>query len=383
MQKIGLVVMPIISVGGGFPRTIRDLISALNSMGKEVHLLTPFEVDMDKIAELYGPIKIDKIYNVGKIKSLFCREEILGRKLLINKFKKMANEVDFIIDTDGCVLHNYLPENFDKSNYVIWRISCLNTATWKLQNYINMKMIIKKIMKKILLRKKDIPYEVKIYPVDEWGRKEIIKCWKIQPQKLCLYSEIKTDEFRINKKKKDIIVVLGRIAPNKSIVDSVKIFYYGTKKFPQYKLIIIGGTTPDTENYLKEINEIINHFGIKNRVEIIRDPPFSKIIDILAESKIGMGSQIGISMNMPIVEAMASGCIALMRKCGGTYEEVLENGKYGSGFDTVEEGSKELEKILENLKKGKINNKSAIKRAEFFSSKNFRWRLKKILDKKG
>ena len=60
-KKIGLVVMGNISVGGGYPRVIYDLISVLNEMGKEVYLLTPFKLDFEKINQLYGPIKLKKI----------------------------------------------------------------------------------------------------------------------------------------------------------------------------------------------------------------------------------------------------------------------------------------------------------------------------------
>ncbi len=382
IKKVGIIAMPILSTGGGFNRTAIDLISELNSMGKEVHLLNPFNVDLKKIKELYGAeIKIEKIYSVGKIKSFFCREETLGRKLLIKKFRQMAMNVDFIIDMDGTVFHNCLPQEFKRENYVVWKISCINSRFWKFRGYRNYKMVIKSIIKEIFFRKRDLPVGVKIYPIDEWTKRDIINAWKIQPRELCLYSEIKTDDFIANKKKKRQIVILGRIAPNKNITDSIKIFYNGTKKYPSYELIIIGGATSDTEKYVSEINELTKELKIEERVRIIKDPSFDLIKNILSESEIIIDSQGGNSMHMPVIEAMSSGVMVLMQKNSGTYLEVLEGGKYGEGFDNIEEGGEKLEKIISDLKKRKINNKSVIKRAEFFSPKNFRWRLRKILDK--
>ncbi len=380
INKIGIVAMPRISVGGGFPRATRDLIAALDEMGKEVVLLTPFHVNMDKIAELYGPIKLKKIIYPHKLATFFSRDDMLGRKLIKREFKRLANEVDFIIDLDGCVLHNSLPGDFDRNRYVIWRLSCINPETYKLQKVkdpkVLLKMLTKRTIKKMITRKKDIPRGVRIYPVDEWTEREIIKFWKIQPEKMCLYPEIKVEEFNPNKKKKDQAVILGRIASNKEINKSIEIFHEGTRNFPDYKLVVIGGTTPDSKNYLVELRSLIKKLKIEKKVIIRLDPSFEEIKRVLGESKVIIDSQIGTSMNMPVIEAMASGCIPIMRKYSGTYMEILANGRYGFGFDTVEEGARALERVLT---KKKLDNKDSIKRAQFFSSAKFKERLKKIL----
>ena len=253
IKKVGIVAMPIISTGGGFQRVARDLIAALNSKNIEVSLLTPFRVDLKKIAELYGAIKIEKFYYPNKIISNLCREDILGRKLLKKQFRKMASEVDFIIDLDGGVLHRYLPKEFNKNNYIVWRLSCINPDTHKLQKFTNWKMMVKKIAKKIIFSHKDRPANVKIYPLDEWTKREIIEFWKVKPQDMCMYPEIKVEEFEPKKNRKKQIVVLGRIAPNKSIDESLEIFYRATKTRPEYNLIILGGATPDSETYIKKL----------------------------------------------------------------------------------------------------------------------------------
>src|SRR3989338_4599554 len=108
--KVGVVAMPNISVGGGFARVARDLIFSLNSMGKKVYLLTP--------------IKLDGVYTLKGARSLFYRPDGLARRAIKSEFQKMANDVDLIIDIDGKVLHKYLPKSFDKSKYIIWRVSC-------------------------------------------------------------------------------------------------------------------------------------------------------------------------------------------------------------------------------------------------------------------
>ena len=376
INKIGIVAMPRISVGGGFAHAAIDLINTLNDMGKKVYLLTPFGVDFKKIESLYGPIKLEKAYPVSKFKAFFCREDLLGRKLIKKEFKQMAKEVDLIIDLDGGVLHNYLPKGFNRNNYVIWRLSCINPETHKLQQFTSWKIIVKKFAKKIIRRESDIPRNVKIYPMDEWTKQEIVDYWKIDTQK-CVYP-VKLEEFNSNnKKKKNQVAVLGRIAPNKSIHDSVKIFYNGTKEFPNYNLVILGGMTPDSVAYIKKLRNLIKEMGIEKRVKIIPDPSSKKIGEVLSESKILIDSQKGVSLTITSIEALAVGCVVIARKNGGTYKEVLMDGKYGLGFDAVQEGSNMLNKVLKNKS---LDNKKSLERARFFSSDNFRKRVGEIIN---
>ena len=150
IERVGIIAMQRISVGGGFPRVARDLIAQLNQMDIEVSLLTPYKVDLNKISQLYEPIKIEKIYYPSKLKTFLGKEEMFMRKLLRANFKKFAENVDFIIDMDGGVFHNYLPKNFNKNNYVIWRISCINPKGYKAQNIKSSIILIKLFVKKII-----------------------------------------------------------------------------------------------------------------------------------------------------------------------------------------------------------------------------------------
>jgi len=377
IEKVGIVVMPIISSGGGFQKVARDLIANLNSLGKKVYLMSPFKLDLKKIQELYGPIEITKFYYPkNKFVDILGREETTGRKLMIKQFKRMAKEVDFIIDLDGRVFHKYLPKTFDKKNYVIWRLSCINPETYKIQKFTNWKILTKKLLKKFVESKKDIPKETKIYPLDEWTKKEIINFWKVKPQEMCMYPEIKVEEFNPKKKKEKQIIIFSRIAPNKDILNSIKIFNGGTKNFREYNLVIMGGSTPDTKKYLREVSELINKLHLQNRVVIKLDVTNDYAKETLEKSKIIIDSQIGTSLNMPVIEAMAAGCIPIMRKYSGTFMEILGSGKYGYGFENTEEGIKILNELLSRKK---LENKKSIERAQFFSSKMFKERLKKIL----
>jgi len=367
-----------ISVGGGYPRVVYDLIKLLNEMGKEVYILTPFNLDYSKIDQLYGPINIKKVYSPGKIKSLFCVEDVIRRKLMKKEFKMMANEVDFIIDICGRVMDKYLPKTFNRNHYVIWALTSLDKGEWEQVNSIGRN--IKENIRKFFMSERFLPEkDIKIYAVDQWTRNDLVNKSFLNPETLCLYPSIKVDDLLYRKgKKKKQIVVHGRIDSVKRIEDSINIFYNGTKNNPDYNLILIGGVSPESENYLFFLKKMIDELKIQDRVRIIPNPSFEEIKKELLNSEILIDSQRDVNLTMTSIEAMAAGNTILSYKNSSNFKEVLENGKYGYGFENVEEGSKTLGETIEKLKKGK-KDFSSVERTNFFSEEKFAERLKKIL----
>ena len=82
---------------------------------------------------------------------------------------------------------------------------------------------------------------------------------------------------------------------------------------------------------------------------------------------------------MTSIEAMAAGNVVLGYKNSGGYLDILDNGKLGYGFLTVEEGGKKLDLILKKLENGKIKIDDFIKRAQDFGKERFIKTLKRIL----
>lgn len=387
-KRIGLIITFNLSSGGGASRVAVDLINSLNVLNYKVYLLTPFKLNYPLLRELYGPFKVSKIYYPSKLKRFFCRESMLARKILKKEFKKLANNVNKIIDIDGGILHDYLPKSFDKSNYIIWRISGVGPEdySWenksfkrKVKNLIKEKLKLKQTEKRHFLKR-----GYKIYAVDDWTRKKLIKYWKLSPESICLYPEIKTDDFLYKEEqKKDQIIILGRISPNKNIEDSIKIFFKGTEEFKSYNLVILGGITNESESYIKFLRKVIHEKGDLKRVKIIKQPSFENLKEVVLDSKVIIDSQRNISLTMTSIESMAAGNIVLAHKTGGTYLEVLNNGEYGYGFENIEEGGEKLGEIIKKLENKELDQKRSIQRADFFSKENFIKRLKQILEEDG
>lgn len=385
-KKIGVIAMFNINSGGGAPRVTVDLINSLNELGKQVTLLTPFSLDYNRIEELYGKVNVAKVYSIGKFKKFFARGRTMPRKLMIKKFSEMSGEMDFIIDIDGGIFENYLPEYFDKSKYVVWRISCVKPGLERSWIKYSFKRKIKENILNFFGDKECKPStKQKIFCVDKWTAKELRDYWNIDSEKTYLYPEIKVGELIYDgkTKKRNQIVVFGRIAPNKSIETSIKILALGTRDFPEYNLVIMGGETADTNEYEKRLNELIDELNISTRVKIIKNPSFEELKKILQESKIIIDSQKEINLTMTSIEAMAAGNVVLGYKNSGGFLDILDNGKFGYGFLTEEEGGEKLKDIIEKINKGKINIASSIKRAQDFGKDRFIKTLKIILGENG
>jgi len=378
-KKIGIVVMFKIHSGGGAPRVIVDLIKSLNEKGHEVHLMTPWKVDLEKVSEIFEPIDIDKEYNLEDSSLKLCVEPNLSRKLMKSQFMEMQNEVDLIIDVDGGVLHNYLN---DEKKYVIWRISGIisEKSEWERKNW---KMALKTFIRSIITPDRNtLSKDHNIYAVDNWTRDGLIEDWKLKPQELCLYPEIKTEDFSDKRTKKNQVIILGRISPNKRLDESVRVFAKGARN-SDYKLLIVGGVTPDSENYLNYLKNIAKEEGIGDKIEIVGNPSFDKLKEIVEESKILIECQRDISLTMTSIECLAAGVIVLVHRNGGTFKEVLDHGRFGIGFDNIEEGAKKLKETIEMLEDGRKVSGNLKARALFFSGDKFRERLDTILVENG
>ncbi len=365
-----------ISEPGGAPSVIVNAIRALNKMGKEVHLLTPFKLNYARIKELYGDIKIRKTYYPNKLKSVICQTNFLPRRFMKKEFNEMMREVDLVIDIDGGYMHNFLtPENYNK--YIIWRFSCVNIysdSDWSFK-----RKFIEKVKTILGARTLTIPSSNhRIYAVDEWTGKEMRKNYNLNTEDIRLYPVIRVEDFfGNNNNKKNQISIFGRISPHKLIEDSIKIFAKGTSNYNDYELVIFGAATADTPEYLNKLNKLIKNLGIGSRVKIIQNPSFEDLKRILAESKIIIDSQREVSNTLTTIEAMSSGNIILIHRNSGCFTEVLKNGELGFGFENVEEGGRVLSEVLN--KGDNIETKDLVERSKDFSEDNFIKRLNQII----
>jgi glycosyltransferase involved in cell wall biosynthesis len=86
---------------------------------------------------------------------------------------------------------------------------------------------------------------------------------------------------------------------------------------------------------------------------------------------------------MAIVEAMASGCVPLVRRDGGPWFDILDQtqGKYGYSYRTIHEASRLIDKLLTEQELAAQLSVKAIARAKDFDSSVFEQKILRIVQR--
>ncbi len=232
--------------------------------------------------------------------------------------------------------------------------------------------LIKKIIKeiyflpfKLFLRAKKIKNkEVLIIPVSKFIKEKLerrgIKVYKV------IYPpvDVKIFKWKGEKKKKNRIIYFSRISRDKRQHLLIEL----AKKLPEYEFIIAGSVSD--ERYLKELEKI----KVEN-VKIMKNLSIKELTKIVKSSNFYVHMAENDTMPSTVIEAMAAGCVPIVHKSGGPWIDVVERGKYGFGWEKVDDIANIIRK-MENIRKIR---KKVIERSKVFSQENFLKNVKEVL----
>ena len=214
-----------------------------------------------------------------------------------------------------------------------------------------------------------------------------------------LYPPVLTDKDRHEKipKKENIILVCGRIDPEKKILDLAQIFVEYQHLFKGYELHIAGTTYQDVpvlKSYYEELKLLA---GANSKIHLHTNIPFKELDLLYKQAKIywhGMGYKEDVErfpvrtehFGITVIEAMTNGCIPVVHRSGGPPKILNE-----IGLNTVWQSKEEAIQIILSL----INNDNladssikVIEASKKFSAENFNRKIieiikeKKLIDKK-
>lgn len=363
-MKVGVFYEGDLHIIGGRERIAIDMLKALNNLNYETHLCSLKKLDMEKISAMYQKVQIDKEYFLPQKLQKYAKGSIMKKFLLIPQIREMAKNVDVIIDSEGGLVHSFLPSSFNKKNYIVHRIG-IPLETVKARNSLG--NVHRLVANKILRPSK----KSRIIFVDKYTKDEIEKHWNLTSDEY-LYPAVQVENLSYdNTKKENIIVALGRFHPSKKTEVPIEAFAEIIKKKPNYTLHLMGGLDKRDMEYFDSINKKIRELGLEKKVFITPDAPFSKIKETLLKSKIIINAQENISIHIVVVEAMAAGVVPIVHKSGGSWYDILKEGKYGFGFSKPEDCAQTILSLLDDEKKLNTYKKLAIQRAQDFSQKAF------------
>lgn len=180
--------------------------------------------------------------------------------------------------------------------------------------------------------------------------------------------------------KEDIILVVGRLAPDKKMLFLVEEFKKISRDYPSYQMHIVGPATQHHPQYLTKLKDAAVGYPIHFHSEISRN----ELDDLYKKSRIYWHAR-GYEESNPIffehfgittAEAINNGCIPIVINKGGQ-KEIVDDGINGFLWDNAEE----LQQHTLDVINGKINLEKFIKNAliksEKFDQRIFREKMYK------
>ena len=173
------------------------------------------------------------------------------------------------------------------------------------------------------------------------------------------------------------IVMIGRVSPEKRYEEAIEALFH-TKTKPM--LHIIGGLTPAKIGYYRFLQKTIKNFDLEKKVSVYIDLPLNEMLKLVKHARILLHTTHQEHFGISICEGMAAGCVPIVHKSGGPYQDIIDYGKYGLTYQTVDELAKTIDKIILNPSLWRRYHRLAYNRAKEFDESKFRQNIINLFD---
>ncbi|HBR80449.1 MAG: mannosyltransferase B-like protein [Candidatus Uhrbacteria bacterium GW2011_GWE2_45_35] len=199
----------------------------------------------------------------------------------------------------------------------------------------------------------------KIIAVSEATKKDLMRLFKIPDEKIFIvYPDVVVSEH-VENGSSDYFLCLGTIEPRKNFLLAAQAIKILREKFPEAKLLIVGGRGWKFAETIKEFDpEFVEELGF-----VSCEQKFS----LLAKAQALVFPSLYEGFGLPPLEAMKLGVPVITTRAGALPEVCGEAARYVSINDPVELARAMEEMFAENLRAGYIER--GLKQAEKFSWK--------------
>jgi len=149
------------------------------------------------------------------------------------------------------------------------------------------------------------------------------------------------------------------------------------------RFIIIGRADQYSTETIDSLQKAIKEQNVQDRVILMPNVKRSRLIELLATAKVYLHVMPSEHFGISIIEAMAAGCIPIVRRSGGPWLDILDQkqGKYGFSYETPEEAAYLIGNILNDEKLRSEVSLAAQKRSFEYDESSFRRRLQVLISK--
>ncbi len=174
-------------------------------------------------------------------------------------------------------------------------------------------------------------------------------------------------------RREDMVVSIGRFTLEKRHEVVVEI----ASRLPEYEFHIAGSTpTRASVEYYNRIRGMVEERGLRN-VHLHPNIPQRRLEELLLKAKVYLHAMPNEHFGIAVVEGMNAGLVPVVYKSGGPWFDIVERGRYGLGYSSVEEA---VEKIRYAIRNYERLHRLAYRRSLAFSKERFKERIVRIVD---
>lgn len=161
----------------------------------------------------------------------------------------------------------------------------------------------------------------------------------IKPRRIdYIYIPVNLDfEINLEEKKKSTVLSFGRIMPDKNIEKILTVARNSNANFT-----IAGYLGPGQTNYLKKLEK-----DKPPNVNIVPNPDERTKKLLFSHSWSYIHPKPMEHFGISIAEAISYGCIPIVHRSGGGWEDIVDSGKFGLGYNSLEEASQKVNESFE------------------------------------
>lgn len=153
-----------------------------------------------------------------------------------------------------------------------------------------------------------------------------------------LYTPVDTSfSVDLNNKKKNTVLVFGRINPDKNLE-----VVFDLASSINARFVISGYVSPQDHVYL----ETLRKTKLKN-VKIIANPSEDQKTELFKNAWTYLHTKQREHFGVSIAEAISSGCIPVVPKNGGAWEDIVAEGNFGFGYSSIEEAKQKIQESFD------------------------------------
>lgn len=376
-----VVAHPSLNRGGGAEKVCLTIVNVLREKGYKVRLATIDKTDWRFLEERFGELSrpFEEVYVMKKmpIEGRFSQAFLTLSCFLPELFYlRIKNKQDVIVNTYGDLVDsiadisyiNALPERI---KHYCPQLGFSDSVAWRFfaQAYdLSLKGLDKVFTGNILLTN------------SKYTQSAVSKY--LNRDSIVVHPPVDIEKFKgaaENTNRENLVVTVSRFRRGKYL----ELIPMIAKLADGVEFTIIGLADQASQSTIKDLTRKIKRFGMKDRVELLINQPFQKLIHLLASAKVFLHTQSTEAFGISIVEAMASGCVPVVPRDGGPWFDILdrEQGKYGYAYSSLREAAEKINLLMNDERLRTEISRRAFERAKRFDHSFFERKIVNVIHK--